>query len=144
MITSRSMLCRSREHLETCFGRSMCSISWKGKLERWTCPWSHLWIAGPCPRRSPPKSVRQSPVQWPSASNRTKRPSYDKKKSSWRKCTKENCPTRCLEKKSTGHQKQKKNSFLHFMLFLSYHFFQYFPRKIGRFFLVGPRTSIND
>ena len=114
------MLCRSTEHLETCFGRSICSTSWKGKLEKWTCPWSHLWIAGPCPRRSPPESVQQSPVEWSSASNSTKRPCYDKKKSSWRKCVKENCPTQCSEKKKRQNTPNKKELFLHFMLFLAY------------------------
>ena len=135
------MLCRSTEHLETCFGRSICSTSWKGKLEKWTCPWSHLWIAGPCPRRSPPESVQQSPVEWSSASNSTKRPCYDKKKSYWRKRVKKNCRTRCVEKNDWTAQTKKELFFalyafssISFLSIYSIYFSREIEKKIQFFF----------
>ena len=54
-------------------------------------------------------------------------------------------PNAMFGKKNRPDTKYKKKElFLHFMLFLAYHFFQYFYREIGMFFWVGTRTSIND
>ena len=144
MITSRSMLCRSTEHLETCFGRSICSISWKGKLEGEPAHeviFGSLILVPDGHLESLSGKVLCNGLQQATGQKdhlTTKRKVHEgnvRRRTAQRDAWKKNRPD----------TKNKKRT-LFCILCYFYHIisFNIFPGKLEDFFWVGPRTSIND